>query len=58
MSFYTNHQIIGSKGLKSNRAIKVADSSAKVKVNKPSASKLKAMGYTASQRRIILDSWA
>lgn len=57
MSFYTNHQIIGSKGLRSNRAIEVADSSAKVKVNKPSASKLKSLGYTASERRTILDAW-
>lgn len=58
MPFYKTHQIIGSVGLKSNRQVKVADSSVKAKVNKPSASKLKAMGYTASQREAILAAWA
>lgn len=52
-----NYQIVGSIGVKSNRAIQ-ATITTKAKVRRPSASKLKSLGYTASQRKAILESWA
>lgn len=58
MPFYKTNQIIGSIGLKSNRSIHTTATATKVKVRKPSASKLKAMGYTANQRQTILNAWA
>ena len=49
-------KIINSQGLKSNRQIGRAESSTKIK-SRPTASSLKALGYTVSQREIILSAY-
>lgn len=58
--FHITHRVLGLNpvGSKTNRKIEVADSTARKTVRKPSASKLKSMGYTASQREAILSAWA
>ena len=46
-----------SVGIKTNRQVGRASSSTKVK-SRPTASSLKALGYTASQREAILASYS
>lgn len=51
------YHIIGSIGIKGNRKIARADTGRTIKAKKPTASKLKALGYTASQREAILNAY-
>ena len=48
---------IHSVGIKTNRQVGIASTGRKVK-SRPTASRLKALGYTASQREAILASYS